>query len=215
MDVIRSGLEWIVTPEINKKKVAIAVPPILVGGMVIVFQILSRTLGETLGWYLGLVFYWLVWGAAFPLWLIGRKKILKIVQPRRINRGVILLLTIPILGASLNKLIPGMNYRSSDMWIFLMMISTAFGNGFFEEVLWRGVYMELFPQRTYYRIVWPGLWFALWHYAPGSVSGDGNVIALMVGSGFMGFYLSILAKKTNTIWWGIVAHTIGGIIMCV
>jgi hypothetical protein len=29
----------------------------------------------------------------------------------------------------------------------------------------------------------------------------------------MGFYLAFLAKRTGTIWWTIVAHTIGGMIM--
>lgn len=31
----------------------------------------------------------------------------------------------------------------------------------------------------------------------------------------MGFYLSFLAKRTGTIWWTIVAHTLGGMIMIV
>jgi hypothetical protein len=31
----------------------------------------------------------------------------------------------------------------------------------------------------------------------------------------MGFYLSYLAKKRNTVWWGIVVHIVGGIIMVV
>jgi hypothetical protein len=36
---------------------------------------------------------------------------------------------------------------------------------------------------------------------------------LMIGAGVFGFYLSYLARKTGTIWWGIVAHVVGGIIM--
>jgi membrane protease YdiL (CAAX protease family) len=92
-------------------------------------------------------------------------------------------------------------------------LSTSLGNGFFEEVLWRGVYMELFPDSILLRIVWPTIWFALWHYAPGSVAPDGNVLGLIIGSGVMGFYLAFLAKRTGTIWWTIVAHTIGGMIM--
>ncbi len=95
----------------------------------------------------------------------------------------------------------------------LLLLSTAFGNGFFEEVLWRGVYMQLFPENYFFRIIWPSTWFALWHYVPGSVSPSGNVIGLIIGAGFLGVYSSYLAKWTNTIWWSIVAHTLGGIIM--
>jgi hypothetical protein len=39
------------------------------------------------------------------------------------------------------------------------------------------------------------------------------LMGLMIGSGLMGFYLSFLVHKTGTIWWAIVAHTLGGIIM--
>ena len=40
-------------------------------------------------------------------------------------------------------------------------------------------------------------------------------LGLMIGSGLMGFYLSYLAKRTDTIWWTIVMHTIGGFVMIV
>lgn len=38
---------------------------------------------------------------------------------------------------------------------------------------------------------------------------------LMVGAVVFGLYLSYMAKKTNTIWWSIVSHTLAGIIMVV
>jgi hypothetical protein len=49
---------------------------------------------------------------------------------------------------------------------------------------------------------------------PGSVS-SGNPARLMIGAGVMGLYLSFLDKKTDTVWWGVVIHTVGGIIMVV
>ena len=75
--------------------------------------------------------------------------------------------------------------------------------------------MEFFPDSILLRIVWPNIWFALWHYVPGSVSSSGNVLGLMIGSGLMGFYLSFLAMKTKTIWWSIVVHTTGGFILII
>ena len=139
--------------------------------MVPVFRLLAGWTAEAgnwrLGWYLGLMVYWLVWGAAFPLLMIG------------------------------------------------LLVSTNFGNGFFEEILWRGLFMELFPTRILFCIVWPSVWFGLAHYAPGSVAPNGNPVGLMIGAGMMGFYLSFLAQKTGTIWWGIIAHALGGFIMIV
>ena len=36
---------------------------------------------------------------------------------------------------------------------------------------------------------------------------------LMIGSGLMGFYLSLPAKRTGTIWWTILARALGGFVM--
>lgn len=197
----------------KKQKIAILAPPLLIGSTYPLFQLLSRILGETLGWYIGLILYWLIWCGAFTLWLVGKENLRRIIRPQQLTRRVFFLLAIPIIGSLSYKLIPGMDYGQESLWLALMMISTAFGNGFFEEVLWRGAYMELFSENLFFRILWPSIWFALWHFAPGSVSPGSNVIALMIGSGIFGLFLSYLALKTNSIWWCIVAHTVGGLIM--
>ena len=62
-------------------------------------------------------------------------------------------------------------------------------------------------------IAWPTIWFALWHFAPGSVSQDGNPLPLVIGSGFFGLLLGFLAWKTDSIFWCIVAHVVGGLII--
>lgn len=199
----------------NKQKCAVIAPPVLFITMVPLFRMLSGIMDPTVGWVSGLVLYWLTWCCIFPCWLVGKKRLYKIIRPRKPEWSILLLLIIPIVGSLSYKLIPGMDYGHPNIGLWVLMISTAFGNGFFEELLWRGVYMDLFPDNLFLRIFWPSLWFALWHYAPGSVSPNANVAALMIGSGIFGFYLSFLAKKANTIWWGIVAHTIGGIIMII
>jgi membrane protease YdiL (CAAX protease family) len=198
----------------NREKLAILSPIVLIATMYPVFQLLSRAFAEpVIGWYVGLVLYWLTWCTVFPLLLVGKKSIITMIRPQKLNLKVAALVLFPLIMASLYKLVPGMGYRKASLWLLLLYISTSFGNGFFEEVLWRGVYMELFTQSILFRIIWPSIWFALWHYAPGSVSANANVWGLMIGSGLFGFYLSFLAKKTGAIWWSIVAHTLGGIIM--
>jgi len=69
--------------------------------------------------------------------------------------------------------------------------------------------------RNFYRIIWPSICFALWHYAPGSVSANSNTVALIIGAGLFGFLLAFLAKRTGGIWWGVAAHILGGIVMVV
>jgi len=114
---------------------------------------------------------------------------------------------------AVSKLLTGMGCHKPEPCFWLLYLSTAFGNGFFEELLWRGVYMELFPNRNFFRIIWPSIGFALWHYASGSVSANSNTVALIIGAGLFGFLLAFLAKKTGGIWWGVAAHILGGIVM--
>jgi len=200
----------------TKQKIAIIAPLVLLVVMVPIFQGLSRAFGgSVIGWYLGLVVYWLIWCIAFPLWIIGKESIKTLIRPEKLTLKIFLLVLFPVVMASLYKLTLGMGYEKQALWTFLLLLTTPFGNGFFEEILWRGVYMKLFPENILLRIIWPSIGFALWHVAPGSVSSNTNVIGLVVGSGLMGFYLSFLAKKTKTIWWGVVAHTLGGLIMIV
>lgn len=198
-----------------KQKIVIIAPLILIAVMHPIFHVLGGQFTENwrMGWFFGLVSYWLLCGTAFPLWLIGKENILMLIRPHKPNTKIALLVAFPLLMAALYRFIPGMEYKKESVLTILLLFSTAFGNGFFEEVLWRGVYMQLFPENYFFRIIWPSTWFALWHYVPGSVSPSGNVIGLIIGAGFLGFYSSYLAKWTNTIWWSIVAHTLGGIIM--
>jgi membrane protease YdiL (CAAX protease family) len=199
----------------TKQKVAILIPPILIAVMYPVFLLLVGSLNDRIAWYLGLASYWVIWGVVFPLVIIGKNDIKKLIRPRKLNRKVLFLIAIPLLGASAARLVPGMEYSKEGVWISVLILSTAFGNGFFEEVLWRGVYVNLFPNNILYRMIWPSICFGLWHFVPGSVFHDNviSLLCLMFGAGLMGLYLSYLAKKMNTVWWPIVVHTIGGIIM--
>lgn len=198
-----------------KQIIAILTPPVLVAVMIPVFRVLVNVFqGEwRFGWALGLASYWIVWCGILPMLLIGKENVLQLVRPQRLTLQIFILLLIPLVGAGLYRLVPGMEYDRPTVLISLILLATTFGNGFFEELLWRGLYLELFPKNVWLGMIWPSLWFAFWHYAPGSVSPDGSPWGLMIGSGFMGFYLSFLSRKTGTIWWTILMHTIGGLIM--
>ena len=125
-------------------------------------------------------------------------------------------MSIILLGALCSRLlVPGMEYEKQSVWIYILLLSTCFGNGFFEELLWRGVYYRLYPNNIFFRMIWPSVWFGIWHYVPVSIHNNEltGLIGMMVGPIMMGLVLSYMTKKTNTLWWSIIAHTIGGIIM--
>ena len=150
--------------------------------------------------------------------IIGKDNIKRLIHPQKPSKKVLLLISVPLLGALGTRLfVPGMGYEKESVWILLLLISTTLGNGFFEEVLWRGVYMTLFPNRVFFRMILPSICFGVWHYVPGSIFHDNitGMIGLMTGSMMMGLVLSYMTKKTNTLWWSILAHFAGGIIMIV
>ena len=183
--------------------------------MFLIFRILKRAFETNwkIGWYLGLATYWLIWGAIFPWLMIGKESIIRVIHPQHLTVKIFFLVLFPLVMSVLFKLVSNMKYEKPSVLIFALTLSTCFGNGFFEELLWRGVYLELFPNSIMFGIIWPSIFFALWHYIPGSMNPDGNVVGLMVGSGLMGVYLSFLARRTGSIWWTIIMHTLGGIIM--
>jgi membrane protease YdiL (CAAX protease family) len=201
----------------RKRLIAIIAPLVLIAFMYPIFQLLAGSIAnEMIAWYLGLATYWLLWGAVFPIIMIGIKNVRQLVRPQKINKRVLLLLAIFLALTVSAKLVPGMvGYEKESVLIIILLVSTAFGNGFFEEVLWRGVYTKLFPTNTFYRMIWPSIWFGIWHYIPVSMHNGEltGLIGMMVGPMLMGLYLSYLTKKTNTLWWAIIAHTVGGIIM--
>ena len=213
-------INCLITGSLTDKKriIAIITPPILLAIMYPIFQFLagSSLENDRIAWYLGLATYWLIWGSIFPLLMIGFQNIKELIRPKKISKNVLLLLAIPLVGAIGAKLVPGMGeYEKETVLISILVISTAFGNGFFEEVLWRGVYANLFPTNIFFRMIWPGIWFGIWHYIPVSINNNEltGLIGMMVGPMMMGLYFSYLTKKTKTLWWAIIAHALGGLIM--
>ncbi len=201
----------------KKRIIAIIAPPILIAFMYPIFQSLAGFIeNDRIAWYLGLAIYWLVCGTIFPIMMIGIGNIKELVRPRKISKKILMLLAIPLVGAIGAKLVPGMGgYEKESALIFILLVSSPFCNGFFEEVLWRGLYVKLFPTNIFFRMIWPSVWFGIWHYVPVSMNNPEwtGLIGMIVGPMMMGLYLSYLTNKTNTLWWAILAHTIGGIIM--
>ena len=200
----------------TKQIVAILAPFALIAVMYPIFRMLAKRFGRKnwrLGWYWGLAIYWLIWGIVFPWVILGKENIIRIIQPGHLTVKIFFLVLFPLVMSTIYKFVPNMKYEKPSVWVFVLILSTCFGNGIFEELIWRGVYTLLFPNSIMFGIIWPGLFFALWHYIPGSINPDGNVAGLMVGSGLMGLYLGFLARQTGTIWWTIIVHTVGGMIM--
>jgi membrane protease YdiL (CAAX protease family) len=201
----------------KKHVIALFIPPVLIALMYPIFNSLAGVLAnDRIAWYLGLITYWLIWGIVFPIIIIGKKDLLALIRPQKPARKMLLPTSIILLGALAASLfVPGMEYEKQSTLILILLLSTCLGNGFFEELLWRGVYYRLFPDNIFCRMIWPSVWFGIWHYVPVSINNSEltGLIGMIVGPIMMGLVLSYMTKKTNTLWWAIIAHTVGGTIM--
>lgn len=195
--------------------VTIIVPIVLIAIMYSIFQLLAHIFGATAAWYGGLVIYWLLWGLAYPLLVLGKDAVLELIRPARFDVIALLLALIPVLFAAIGRYQYGVQYEKSSALIGIALLVTAFGNGLFEEIFWRGMYLRQFPSQFLLVVVWPSIMFAIWHYAPGTVSGSGDVVRLMAGAALYGLFLGYLAYRTDTIFWGIISHTVAGTIMVI
>lgn len=197
----------------------IALAPIaLIAAAYPVFRISDAALGDTVGgrlaWFVGMSFYWAVWGCAFSLWVLGRRQAWELVRPRRATRQALGHVGFMVaLATAVRFLIPGMEYTKVSTGAAILLAISPFANGVFEELLWRGVFLAAFPSNAWLRVVWPSVMFGLWHLVPTSISPEGPQVTMVIGPTLMGLYLAWLSKRTGTIWWAILAHTVGGLVM--
>ena len=183
-----------------------------------VFQIAEAVFGDAVGgqlaWFVGMAVYWVAWGWIFSTWVIGRRRAWELVRPRRLDPVPLAHVGVFVaLAAAVRFLVPGMGYEKTTTGAAVLLAISPFANGLFEELLWRGVFLVTYPHNIWLRVIWPSVVFGLWHLVPGSISREGPHLAMVIGPFLMGLYLAWLSKKTGTIWWAILAHTIGGLVM--
>jgi len=83
--------------------------------------------------------------------------------------------------------------------------------GVTEEVLWRGVYVRLFPDSMWLNTVYPNIMFGMWHVAPQSVRPSavpGGAVAFVLYALILGLSYAYYARKTGSIRWCTVSHCV-------
>jgi membrane protease YdiL (CAAX protease family) len=194
----------------QKQRIAIAALPTLVLMMLGIYQGAARLFGNSLGWYVGFMVYWPVWCVLYPLWMLGWDGFRGLFQSRRLRLSEWgLMFFYPAMAFIGTFLFEQRQREFSEMVLNIFM---SFGNGFFEEILWRGVYIRLFPEDKCWGFAWPTLWFAIWHYAPGSISPWTDVWVLMGGALGLGACVGWLAVKTDSVRWSMISHILSGLV---
>ena len=197
----------------KKQKFAIILSPVLVLVMFGVYQGFARICGRTLGWYAGFAVYWPVFCVLIPLILVGSNQFFKNYRIIKINPLYIAVFLFPAFMTLIGSFL--MSTAERDLIGLIVWIGMSFGNGIFEEILWRGVYPNLFPNNKLFGLVWPATWFSIWHFAPGSLSQNFQPFVLVLGALMLGVFLGWGAFKTKSLFWASTGHTLSGLIQLI
>jgi hypothetical protein len=87
------------------------------------------------------------------------------------------------------------------------MAGSAVVNAVGEELLWRGAYLDTFPEDVWRGAVWPWVGFTLWHLAPQIVfpSRHGRA-GFLGGAALVGAASGRVAWTTRGLRWTLVPH---------
>ena len=195
----------------QKQKIALAISPILVILMFFIFQGLAVLIGKDLAWYVGLFIYWAIFCIVVPIFLIGKNKILLKFKYRTTIFMNWLVASIPVIFTLIGVMFVLEKVERSFVQA-LIWIGMGIGNGIFEEILWRGTYSDLFPDNIVFGWLWPSIWFAIWHFAPGSLSQNRPVTMLVGGALFFGLCWGWVSYKTKSILLTSTSHFLSGFV---
>jgi CAAX protease family protein len=192
----------------------LVLPLILIPSAVLVFNLSSKRLGKEAGYLLGFLFYWIVWCLLLPLILLGKDGFLFLfVDMTPLFSGPNWLATVLFVVITLVSLVMyGKGFLRASLTLILVVIPMATINGICEELLWRGLYVQTFPDNFWLAILFPALAFALWHLVPLQISSNENKLAFVLSTFFLGLAYGWIAYKTDSAKWTAISHSLNGIL---
>lgn len=178
------------------------------------FNFLSNWLGKERGYLLGFLFYWTVWCLFVPLLILGTQDFLSLFV------DVTPLLSLPnwlvaVLWAFITLvtiLIYHRDFLRASRTLILIAIPAATINGICEEVLWRGLYVRIFPENFWLAILFPSIGFAFWHLVPLSIFSVENKWSFVLSTFLLGLAYGFIAYSTGSAKWTAVSHILSGIL---
>ncbi len=195
----------------GRKAIALALPVVIPVAMTAAFTLGADRLGERGGYLAGFGVYW-VTCAGLSVALLGRQRIRRLFRdrPQRLGKPSALgaaLLLWPPLGAIATRFIPEIGQATVPMVATILCVALV--NAVLEEVLWRGVYISLWPRNPWLGWAWPALGFGLWHLAPQVIhpSPVGPVV-YVVSATALGLSWGWVAWRSGALRWVSVSHVV-------
>ena len=193
----------------TREVVALAVPAVIPPMMAAVFSAAGSTLGAHRGYLLGFGAYWATCGA-LALGILRRRRIAALFADRRPraprSRALWLaLLAWPAAGAVATRFLPEL--RDATPLMVITSLGVASVNAVVEEVLWRGVYVTLWPNSAILGWVWPAIGFGAWHLAPQVIHPSAlGPLVFTIAATVLGLSWGWVAWRTGSLRWVSVSH---------
>jgi len=147
---------------------------------------------------------WLLTGKDFANLLTDRLPLFRLQNwPAAILRIIVTVVTLVMYGKGFVK---------APLTLVLLAIPLATLNGFCEEILWRGVFVQAFPGNPWQGILYPAVGFALWHLAPQSVFPAENKSTFILSTFFLDLVYGFIAYSTGSAFWTAISHSLGGLL---
>ena len=192
-----------------RRAVALAVPAAVPAGMALVFPALVRLLGPRRGFSAAFAVYWSL-NLGLALALLGPRRAACLLARRPVESSspllAALLLTAPPLAAAAHAV--ALRLDDPDAPSVAVSAGVAGLNAVSEELLWRGLPAELFPDDALRGWLWPALGFTLWHAAPLWASPQPRRVRLFVGAAVMGLGFGRLTWRSRSLRGTVAAHAL-------
>lgn len=198
----------------SKRYFLLALPALLTSSTALAFSLLARWLGNDLGYLLGFGFYW-AWCLVAALVCLGKDGFLSLFKEesplmRKENWLLIMLISLPVIGAAVMYFIP--NVATVSIWVVIFS-PIAIINGTCEEILWRGVYAKAFRHSVLLACVYPTTGFAISHVSPALVfPAEGGTLPFVLSTFALGLAYGWVAYKTGSARWTALSHSLAGLL---
>lgn len=190
------------------QRALMASPVVVLLGMHLVFRLPAASEREAL--LRGFLVYWIACGVVFPLLVVGPRRVLAtLTAPSLPGRGLswrlATLLALP--PAIVLVALPGF----SSGTLAPALVVYALLNGVIEELYWRGLFVQFFPDDATRGLLYPAVMYAAWLVVAIMASGPWTGIDLATGFGaglLLGLLYGWVALRTGSIRWTIVSHVL-------
>lgn len=200
----------------QRKTFLTILPILLLASTALVFSGGAYWLGKAGGYVVGFLFYNGFWCILVPFLLLGKSQFLSLFQEtnplfQKKHWWLIALLLSTTAGAL--GMLSAHDLPNTPLALVLIAIPAAIVTGTCEEILWRGVYVKMFPAQIFWGLIYPSLGFAVWHLSPQLIypaSIPGGMFAFAGLTFFLGLCYGLVAYKTGSCKWTAISHSLNG-----